>query len=658
MQPPPSKATSTGTGMTPASSTQTSSFFKRTAPATNSGTVVTGSTGQPQTQLPTTLNGKQQPRQQPKQDNIKSPIAKNTVSPEKSPVVTEKLPSAPEPPRWRFVNEARKSRGYSSAHAGVFIRGQSSDELGAKYLAPDISLDKPKKTVLEVHDLEYELPANISPANDDRRVGKLTSHQAARDETKSPSSGTFPGLPERGSSVAGSRKPFKEWDTTLEAGSKKQREHEWQGGGDIRDSYTNTMPGDGTTSKTRGGEVGKTMFRGPWGSEETFDREAAKGNCARAVDGGVGLSDVDSCGDVREGALFLHTSGSPVAGERDSRDLVALIEGSKKDAKKKRRCFFLLLLVPLLLGILATVLLGQSAEDSEMVIAGVMGGVLLPPIIVANETAAPSPYPSSSPSIASPSPSIKQTQPPKSPSVPPSNLPTTKPTCRSTEQEFNLCLAVDMSGSVCNDSSGSDCLECSTSPSLFASVLNIFFASESECRDSFVSEDTCCANFAIIKDFSSLIVNSLADIPVKKSFSVVQFATNAQLVSGLSSEAQTLSVIDKLDYAGGLTNHAAAIQECQETFSATGNRKNFIMLITDGVSSEPNVDPEGAAETAARLVKNDETFITPVFISPENDWSALSFMKRLSSDGRVFDVTDFGSLNSLQQTLVDQVSCS
>lgn len=74
--------------------------------------------------------------------------------------------------------------------------------------------------------------------------------------------------------------------------------------------------------------------------------------------------------------------------------------------------------------------------------------------------------------------------------------------------------------------------------------------------------------------------------------------------------------------------------------------------------SEPDVNPEGAAETAARLVKNDETFIIPVFISPKNDWSALSFMKRLSSDGRVFDVTDFGSLNSLQQTLVDQVSCS
>lgn len=566
----------------------------------------------------------------------------------------ERINSAPEPPRWRFVDEARKSRGYSSAHAGVFIRGQSSDELGATYVAPDISLSKPEKTVLEVHDLE-ELPTNLSPAKDEIRVGKLPSHQAARDETKSPSSGTFPGLPECGFSVAGPRNPFKEWDTTLEAGPKKEREYEWQDGYDVRDSYT--MPDDGPTSKTRVGEVGKIKLYGPGRSEESFERELAKGNCTRAVDEGVGLSDVDSCDDAREGYLFLHTSGSPVAGEKESRDLVALTEGAKKGAKKKRRCFFLLLLAPLLLGILVAVMIWLS-EDGETIITGVMGGFLLPPIIVANETAAPSSYPSSSPSITSPFPSIKQTQPPKSPSVLPSNLPTTKPTCRSTEQEFNLCLAVDMSGSVCNDSSGSDCLGCSTPPSLFSSVLSIFFTPESDCRDSFVSEDTCCANFAIVKDFSSLIVNSLGDIPVEKSFSVVQFATNAQLVRGLSSGAQTLSVIDRLDYTGGLTNHAAAIEKCQETFLATGNRKNFIMLITDGVPSEPDVNPEGAAETAARLVKNDETFITPVFISPKNDWSALSFMKRLSSDGRVFDVTDFGSLNSLQQTLVDQVSCS
>lgn len=82
------------------------------------------------------------------------------------------------------------------------------------------------------------------------------------------------------------------------------------------------------------------------------------------------------------------------------------------------------------------------------------------------------------------------------------------------------------------------------------------------------------------------------------------------------------------------------------------------MLVTDGVSSEPDYDPEGAAELAATSAKLDGTFIIPVFISPNNDWTALAFMRRISSDGKVFDVTDFDSLNSLQARLVDQVSCS
>lgn len=231
----------------------------------------------------------------------------------------------------------------------------------------------------------------------------------------------------------------------------------------------------------------------------------------------------------------------------------------------------------------------------------------------------------------------------------PTKYPTPKPTC-STEDEFNLCLAVDMSGSVCSDGMGSECNECR------AAFLPIFFTSE--CRDKFVSEDTCCNNFANVKEFSSLMVDLLGEFPAEKSFSLVQFATDAQLVSGLSSTSQTLLVIDRLDYTGGFTNHAAAIQKCRGVLPTWDGRKNFIMLITDGVSSEPGLDPEGAAEAAASSAKRDGTFIIPIFISPRNDLSALAFMRRLSSDGKVFDVTDFGSLDRLQDSLVNQVSCS
>mmetsp|Transcript_34835 Transcript_34835/g.61199 ORF Transcript_34835/g.61199 Transcript_34835/m.61199 type:complete len:969 (+) Transcript_34835:152-3058(+) len=933
----------------------------------------------------------------------------------------DKLPSAPEPPRWRFVKDAKKSLGYSSLHAGSYIRGQSSGELGAKYVAPDVSLYKLKEETVEVQTLHYQLPTNKSLTKEDVEVGKLAGNvppqnafstsnnevgrlqiqQVKSSDTQSPS-GTFAGLPKFESPTDEPRKPFKEWDVNLQVGPKKEREHEWWDG-KINDSYT--MPGDDPQSKTLE-EIGRLKFHGPGESEEVFVGEIPKRNRDHDGDGGGDFEDNVDYGDDREETLSIHNdlsassaTDNDIENEKDSDASTAPTDPvDDENEKKKRRCLFLLLLLLLVLVIVLGVLLGQKDGDERAVIAGAVAGVLIPPIVVVNETTVPSFYPSASPSIAhslqpslSPSmecpvgtkafsiehlhhsdhylPKIKRehhlpptingatlkikdacsgeviaqclpcskgsltlsrpqsplTQPrsngftrhleeklheniteclpinneyvlevlptegpdaccgfdpttsiisyddvvvkdvassdsifddesnmyfgvretpcasespsasptvtgsakpsllpsqnpsdvpsttpssspslspststptqspvlflggcpetfvqfldayvigtqvesngiiykcisfscgsygfepgestsslwrqgwevvgscsgtmaptlyptvspttsptnspsgtpsrspsktptseptfaptptpsnlpskspttsptfaptptpsdspsksptigpsptPRRPTRQPTNFPSPKPTC-STEQEFNLCLAIDMSGSVCNDGMGSECLECRSA------FLPMFFTSE--CRDRFVSEDTCCNNFANVKEFSSLMVNLLGDFPAEKSFSVVQFATNARLVSGLSSTAQTLPVIGKLDYTGGLTNHASAIQMCQQTLSTFGSRKNFIMLITDGVSSEPEFDPEGAAETAAVSAKNDGTFIIPVFISPRNDWSALAFMRRLSSDGKVFDVTDFDSLNSLQDRLVDQVSCS
>mmetsp|Transcript_34836 Transcript_34836/g.61204 ORF Transcript_34836/g.61204 Transcript_34836/m.61204 type:complete len:917 (+) Transcript_34836:152-2902(+) len=881
----------------------------------------------------------------------------------------DKLPSAPEPPRWRFVKDAKKSLGYSSLHAGSYIRGQSSGELGAKYVAPDVSLYKLKEETVEVQTLHYQLPTNKSLTKEDVEVGKLAGNvppqnafstsnnevgrlqiqQVKSSDTQSPS-GTFAGLPKFESPTDEPRKPFKEWDVNLQVGPKKEREHEWWDG-KINDSYT--MPGDDPQSKTLE-EIGRLKFHGPGESEEVFVGEIPKRNRDHDGDGGGDFEDNVDYGDDREETLSIHNdlsassaTDNDIENEKDSDASTAPTDPvDDENEKKKRRCLFLLLLLLLVLVIVLGVLLGQKNGDERVVAAGVVAGVLIPPIVVLNETTVPSfsaspsiahslqpslspsmecpvgtkafsiehlnrsePYlpttttgatwkvkdvcsgeviaqcfpcswgnlnlsrsqspltqpgsngppeekgyeniteclsinneyalvvipaedtdaccgfdhttsiisyddvvvkdvassdsifddesnmyfgvretpcasesPSASPTVtgsAKPSllpsqnPSdVPSTTPSSSPSLSPSTstptqspvlflggcpetfvqfldayvigtqvesngiiykcisfscgsygfepgestsslwrqgwevvgscsgtmaptlyptvspttsptnspsgtpsrspskrpttspspapttrrrtrhptkLPSTKPTC-STEQEFNLCVAIDMSGSVCNDGMGSECLECRSA------FLPMFFTSE--CRDRFVSEDTCCNNFANVKEFSSLMVNLLGDFPAEKSFSVVQFATNARLVSGLSSTAQTLPVIGKLDYTGGLTNHASAIQMCQQTLSTFGSRKNFIMLITDGVSSEPEFDPEGAAETAAVSAKNDGTFIIPVFISPRNDWSALAFMRRLSSDGKVFDVTDFDSLNSLQDRLVDQVSCS
>ena len=51
----------------------------------------------------------------------------------------KKHPTAPLPPRWRFVNDAKKAHGYSTADAGRRIDGLSAEELAAKYRAPSFS---------------------------------------------------------------------------------------------------------------------------------------------------------------------------------------------------------------------------------------------------------------------------------------------------------------------------------------------------------------------------------------------------------------------------------------------------------------------------------------------------------------------------------------
>jgi len=234
--------------------------------------------------------------------------------------------------------------------------------------------------------------------------------------------------------------------------------------------------------------------------------------------------------------------------------------------------------------------------------------------------------------------------------------PTLRPTCNN-DQDFNLCLAVDMSSSICI--SDGSCIGCPSDT----------------CRDEFVTEATCCNNFAFIKGFASLMIRSLSSFPADKTFSIVQFATDGRMVSMMESHVEALSTIDQLYYTGGITNHAEAISLCRQSLSASiafqhaesssassasaTPRKSIMMLITDGVPTTPENDPEGAAMSEAIKAKEENgVFIIPVFISPRYDEDALSFMRGLSSDDKVFDVVDYESLDTLKDRLLEEVLCS
>ena len=225
--------------------------------------------------------------------------------------------------------------------------------------------------------------------------------------------------------------------------------------------------------------------------------------------------------------------------------------------------------------------------------------------------------------------------------------PTLRPTCPNYDKDFNLCLAVDMSGSICSSNSG--CINC-----------------PNECRDDVVTVETCCQGFAYIKGFASLLISSLSKFPSDKTFSIVQFANEGKLVSMMESTVEATSTIDELRYTGGITNHAEAIAACRQGLMGSlafqqpsTPRKSIMMLITDGVPTTPENDPEGAALLEAMQAKEDGVFIIPVFISPRYDANAFSFMSELSSarNGEVFDVVDYESLDTLKDRLLEEVSC-
>ncbi len=154
-------------------------------------------------------------------------------------------------------------------------------------------------------------------------------------------------------------------------------------------------------------------------------------------------------------------------------------------------------------------------------------------------------------------------------------------------------------------------------------------------------------------------MESLGNLPTEKSFAIVQFGDWAVLANGLASYEDTYNSLNWLDYSGGATNHADAISLCQETLASSpySDRENFIIMITDGVSTLPMGDPSGSALAAADDAKSDGTILIPVFISPTYDGDKIGFMSDLSSQGEVFDVSDFESLSTIEGMLVNQVSC-
>ena len=206
---------------------------------------------------------------------------------------------------------------------------------------------------------------------------------------------------------------------------------------------------------------------------------------------------------------------------------------------------------------------------------------------------------------------------------------------------FPLSLTSPALETVCNKGTGFECASCE--PELI-------------CYDPDVGgRGTCCNNFLYLIEFTKDMISTFGSFVAARSFSIVPFATTATLVSDLASADEALVSLDALTYTGGSTNHAAAINLCRTSLESSPevDRKNFLLLITDGSPSEPVFSPEAEAEAAAEEAKSEGIYIIPLMIKQE----ISLYLQRLSSDGIVFDASDFDDLPSLRETLLAQVEC-
>jgi len=233
----------------------------------------------------------------------------------------------------------------------------------------------------------------------------------------------------------------------------------------------------------------------------------------------------------------------------------------------------------------------------------------------------------------------------------PSAGPPPEAQCIAAGDDMNLCLAIDMSGSLCNRNTGYECLGC---------VLEAFTASI--CNKDGVEISTCCGNFHNVKEFAKRLISVFETIPSEQSYSIVGFATNASFVSDLVPlSVDAFSSLDSLAYSGGRTNHAAAISSCQQTLSNSDavERKNMIILITDGNPTEPDEETTAINDAIAAAIQAKEagSILIPVMLTTTSiDNNTTDYMTEISSEGLFFN-TSLSTLDIVEESLLSKVLC-
>mmetsp|Transcript_9893 Transcript_9893/g.22227 ORF Transcript_9893/g.22227 Transcript_9893/m.22227 type:complete len:494 (-) Transcript_9893:304-1785(-) len=257
-----------------------------------------------------------------------------------------------EMPRWRFINKAKKTEGYSTEAAGEVVEGLTAEELAAGYNEPQWTLDRRLKRRMTL-------------------IGKLATEQSNEVEE------TFEG------ESAG--------------GLKKKSNEDKQEGNGAQSSVSVPEEGELMNDElvSSGGEETVEGLALPTEMEPEIAIVAASPIAAIRDDDELDQVEKQAVKDPEEPRDAPFT---PVCSLHSSEELISKvsIDGDDEPRQKKERCILcilillLLLLIILMLGTILGYVWGSKSEEDSMAFAGGAGIV-----IDNNETYTPSQAPSS-----------------------------------------------------------------------------------------------------------------------------------------------------------------------------------------------------------------------------------------------------------------------
>ena len=201
--------------------------------------------------------------------------------------------------------------------------------------------------------------------------------------------------------------------------------------------------------------------------------------------------------------------------------------------------------------------------------------------------------------------------------------------------------------------------------------------SRTESRSTFTPSARLTVRFHTeTKDFATFLIGNLTASPEigEARFGIVEFATNSEVTSPLTTPVNAKAAIDGIVYTGGWTNTEQAIRNCTATLKAPGSMADLkvMLLLTDGAPTtfgefatgradgcDADGGPVGSPCRDAAVVAADEAkaagiSLATVLVSTVS--ASGSFLeKNISSPDLYFPATDFSQLDLLVDDIVSRI---